>query len=418
MRTNLLINFRRDKNSVKNILENKKLRLERDAKKITIGIDACNIKVGGTLTHLIGFLKESNPSKQGFGRMVIWSSNDTLQKLPTQKWLEKKTHKWLNGSFVLAFLFQKFYLEREAKRMICDIMFVPGGVFLSSFKPFVTISQNLLPFEKKELNRYMNFKLKLKFLLLRFCQSHTFAKADGLIFLTKYARKVISQSVRIAENNTVIPHGINPLYVAEPRVQRPISNYSQRNPFKLLYVSILSPYKHQWNVAEAVCRLHAKQIPVHLTLVGPAETESLKMLNEVLQNYSNSKNAIEYKGGIPHEQLFAIYKEADSFIFGSTCENLPIILIEAMSAGLPILCSSYGPMPEVLGNNEGMYFDPLQINDIEEKIIEFLNSNIKRQKMADESFKSAVKYSWADMTADTHRFINKTYSKIKGQLSH
>ena len=60
---------------------------------------------------------------------------------------------------------------------------------------------------------------------------------------------------------------------------------------------------------------------------------------------------------IPYHELHSEYKDADLGVFASSCENLPIILIEKMASGLPIACSNKGPMPEVLGS-AGVYFDP------------------------------------------------------------
>ena len=44
-------------------------------------------------------------------------------------------------------------------------------------------------------------------------------------------------------------------------------------------------------------------------------------------------NFLHYRGSIPYADLHATYHAADAFIFASSCENLPNIMIEAMSAG-------------------------------------------------------------------------------------
>ena len=49
--------------------------------------------------------------------------------------------------------------------------------------------------------------------------------------------------------------------------------------------------------------------------------------------------------------------KSNIFIFASSCENMPITLIEGMASGLPIACSDRGPMPEVLQDG-GVYFNP------------------------------------------------------------
>src|SRR5690606_11444139 len=124
----------------------------------------------------------------------------------------------------------------------------------------------------------------------------------------------------------------------------------------LIYVSIVTVYKHQWNIAQTVIKLRNQGYPIELELIGDSTPESLMKLEVVMQQ--DTHNVIKYKGPVPYDELEKVYKNADGFIFGSSCENQPIILLEAMSAGLPILCSNMGPMPEVLGENQ-FYFNPL-----------------------------------------------------------
>src|SRR5690606_23700870 len=107
-----------------------------------------------------------------------------------------------------------------------DIFFVPGGTFLSPFKPFVTVSQNMLPFEMKEVFRFKNWFTRIKFFLLFLTQSYTFRKADGIIFLTNYAKDKISKAIRLKKKNiAIIPHGISERFFSYPKEQKPINNY-------------------------------------------------------------------------------------------------------------------------------------------------------------------------------------------------
>lgn len=373
-----------------------------------LGIDACNIRQGGGVTHLLEIINEFNPERHGFEKIVIWSSTQTLDKIPTKYYIEKINNHYIDKNFITSFFFQLFYLKHQLKSKSCDIVLVPGGTFLASFTPFVTMSQNLLPFELKEAFRYKSFFKKIKFILLRLTQSYTFKNATGLIFLTEYAKGIIADQVKIPLNNVIIPHGINKKYLQFPKTQLQSFEYNVSKKFKLLYVSILSPYKHQSNIVESVCRLNEKGYPIQLVLIGPSETQSLNELNNTMAMFPNSETCIEYLGAIKHNELFNYYKDADAFIFASTCENLPIILIEAMSSGLPILCSNYGPMPEVLGKNENMYFDPLKVDSIQEKIIEFFEKKDIREKISIQSYNRSLKYSWSEIADYTYKYLIKT----------
>ena len=153
-----------------------------------LGIDATNIRSGGGLTHLKEILENGDPNRFGISKVVIWSNTKTLNKFPNFIWLQKVTHNLLNKSFIFSFIYQVFYLSKSAKKKYnCNLLFVPGGTFLGSFDTIVSMSQNMLPFEEIEYLRFNSWKMRLRFSLLRFTQSHTFKKSKGLIFLTNYA---------------------------------------------------------------------------------------------------------------------------------------------------------------------------------------------------------------------------------------
>lgn len=369
-----------------------------------LGIDATNIRTGGGLTHLKEMLSNATPSQFGFDTVVVWSSQATLDKLPNFDWLDKQSHPYLNKGFLASFFFQIVMLPKMAKQKKCSVVFVPGGTFLGNFRPFVTMSQNMLPFEFKEASRFKSISVKLRFLILFFLQSFTFKRANGIVFLTNYALNFISKKIKLNnKKHTIIPHGISKEFLNEPKNQKSIECYSKENPFKILYVSIVTAYKHQWNVAEAALKLHQEGFPIQLNLIGPSTNESISKLSVFLQKKENVK-VINYLGSIPHEELSNFYKEADAFVFASTCENMPIILIEAMTAGLPIACSEKQPMPEVL-ENAGIYFDATNSESIYNGIKQLLLETNQRQIIAVKAFEKTKNYTWKNCSNDTFQYL-------------
>ena len=145
-----------------------------------LGIDASNISTGGGLTHLVEFLNAANPPLYGFKKVVIWSSKSTLSCIKNHSWIKKCFHESLDKNLLHRVVWQKFYLNDELNNENCNLLFVPGGSFVTSFRPIITISQNLLPFELKEIKRYGLSLLTLKYLLLRFSQTKSFKNAEGV----------------------------------------------------------------------------------------------------------------------------------------------------------------------------------------------------------------------------------------------
>ena len=377
-----------------------------------IGIDASNIRTGGGLTHLKAILESVDPAVSGFSKIVLWSSCLTLDQIPDYPFLEKQTHSFLNRSNLFSVLFQFVLLKKEVKSKKCVLVFAPGGTFVSSFRPFVTMSQNMLPFEDEEAKHY-ELKKRIRLKLLFFLQSFAFKKANGLIFLTHYAKKNISKRIdlKAAVVKTIIPHGFSPLFQLEPREQLKPSNYTYNKPFKFLYVSYVTVYKHQWNIAEAVCQMHQEGYTFKLKLIGSV-WDSFDKVKLVLDKYPNSGACIEYIAGLPHNELIAHYHNSDAFVFGSTCENMPIILIEAMSAGLPIASSNYGPMEEVL-ENSAIYFDPRKVEEIKNALRLIFEDNENRSIIASSLFKKTQDYTWENCANETFSFLVKVAKEYK-----
>lgn len=369
-----------------------------------LGIDACNIRMGGGLTHLVELLENGNPCHNGISEIIVWSSDQTLNKLPSRDWLIKRSHPLMNKTFIHSFIFQLFYISTLAKKDGVNLMFVPGGTFLGRFPHIVAMSQNMLPFEKAERSRYPHFFSKLKFFLLKFTQIYTFRKSQGVIFLTHYAKSVINKELGSGVKTAVISHGINPSFLQKPKLQKSMQDFDSNDPFKFLYVSIVTVYKHQWNVAEAILKLREEGWPVSLKLVGTSTAESLQKLNEILAH--DQYGCIDYLGLVEYENLAQIYKSADGFIFASSCENQPIILIEAMTAGLPIACSDMGAMPEVL-KEAGFYFNPLEVESIYQGLKEFLKNREARQEKSLVGYQSSLDYTWKDCADKTFEFLSQ-----------
>ena len=371
-----------------------------------LGIDAFNIRSGGGVTHIVEILSEVNPSKHGFEKVIIWGNVKVLNRIEDRDWLQKEYVPMLNKSLFHRIFWHKFIEARIAKKSNCDIVFLPGGVASSGFSPVVTMSRNMLPFEWKELKRFGWSLMSLKLIILRFTQLRSFKKASGLIFLTRYARDVICANKGINKNNVkTIPHGVSSNFF-QTNFSNKVKYFTKDNPCKVLYVSHITPYKHQWNVIEAVSHLRSKQVSISLDLVGPSGP-SFSRMKKIINELDPSNDFVRYHGEVSHNLLKQYYYAADIGVFASSCENMPNILLEGMASGLPMACSNMGPMPEVMGESD-FYFDPLNPMDIAKVLKNMFDSPELREKSANTSINLAKKYTWrlcADETFDFLRLV-------------
>lgn len=370
-----------------------------------LGIDASNIRGGGGVTHLSELLGAAEPLEFGFNRVVLWASPQTLAAIADRSWLTKLTHPWLRGSLLWRIVWQHFKLRSEIRRANCTITFVPGGSYFSGLGPVVTMSQNLLPFDWREIQRFGLSAFFFKMLALRWVQSKAFRDADGVIFLTEFAKAdVIEQIHRRPKRSMVIPHGVDQRFRLAPRTQKSVDECSSQEPFSLLYVSHIWPYKHPWTVAKAVAILRSEGMPVRLDIVGGGYPPSMRVLEKTIRQLDPAGEFLSYSTDTPHEQVAAYYHQADLFVFASSCETFGQVLTEAMSAGLPIACSDRAAMPEVLGD-AGLYFDPENLQSLVTVLREVIDSPQLRADMAVRAYKRAMEYSWKRCADDTLAFI-------------
>ena len=378
---------------------------------IRIGIDATNIRSGGGVIHLLEFISAIEPEKMQVQEVVIWGGGQTLQSLPNNAWIVKVNPPSLEKGLIWRMLWQIFSLTSAVRKNACDILFVPGGSYVGNFHPVVTMSQNLLPFEWEMIVKSGASLRTLKFILLRWAQSYTFKRSDGVIFLTEYAKNAVFKVTGpLSGKSVVIAHGLNPRFNYEPKPQLPIEHYNQTNPYQLIYVSTIDSYKNHLELIQAVQILREKGYPLSLTLIGPYKEPAFSKLKQTQQLVDSNSQWIKYLGALPYESLYLEYQKADLGIFASRCETFGMTVLEKMIVGLPIACSRESSMQEILGE-AGLYFDPCDPSSIASAIESYLLSPQLRDQHQQKAHVLARQYTWARCVYQTVNFF-KTVIKF------
>lgn len=381
--------------------------------KLCLGVDAANIRLGGGRTYLIELLAHLDSNTTAFTEIIIWGSQETLDCLPDHPLVSKVHCPNLEGSLLTRTLWQIFKLPALARKANCNMLFVPGGVFMCSFRPIVTVSLNLLPFSPKEIAKYGLSWQTVKFWLLRWLQGRSFKNSSGLIFLADYPRSVINAKVSpLPLSQAVIPLGVSKAFERDAREQHAISEYSENNPYKIVYVSSLHPYKNHKILISAVAKVReSTRWPIRLDLVGPGSQEQVAELKLFAQSFKDVKTWLHWSGNLPYEQLSDLYAHADLGVFSSSCENMPNILTEMMASGLPIVSSSTRPMPDILKDG-GIYYDPMSESETASAITKAISDPKLRKTMAQIGNELSAQYTWSDASLKTIQFLEQLAHRV------
>jgi len=387
--------------------------LKVDTSPLIVGIDAASIRLGGGITHLKEMLLHFDFESSNIGRVIIWGNQNTLSDLPVSMWIKKIPIDAVDKGLLRRLFWQTVSLTAKARAEGCDILFVPGGSFLGSFKPFVAMSQNLLPFEWMEIRRFWPKPVFFKMILLRIIQAITFRRSQGVIFLSQYSkRKTLTVIGILAAPMAIIPHGLNGAFIKSLKERKEIAFYTSSNPLRVLYVSNIDVYKHQKPVLLAIQYLVAKGYPIKISFMGPGPKNEIDQFIQFQKKLDPKGLWSEYLGQVPYEEIHTYYENADLAVFASSCETFGITLLEKMAAGIPIACSNKSSMPELLKDG-GLYFDPEDSFSIANAIEKYLQSpelRLEKQKIAQSL---ALNYSWEESAQKTFDFLRQVALEYK-----
>ena len=241
---------------------------------------------------------------------------------------------------------EQFWLARRMAKEKIDVLFSPGNTIpLFTRIPCVATLQNAGPF-CEDAQLYDDFWMRLRWKLLGLFIRITARKATRLIFISRFLRDLLRENVKFPEERSVVVHR------ARPRIRAAAGKTSVVPPY-VLCVSHLYPYKRFGELAEGFCiaRAALRRPELRLVIAGGDPLKRYRTrLDAELRRRGIPEDAVVLTGTLPRVEVLALLADAELFAFASTCEGGPTALIEALDFQIPIVCSSVGAMPEIVGD--------------------------------------------------------------------
>ncbi|MEV7596900.1 glycosyltransferase family 4 protein [Kitasatospora sp. NPDC089797] len=219
--------------------------------------------------------------------------------------------------------------------------------------------------------------------------------AAAVIVLTDRQADFVRTVYRVpGERIHVVPNGVDGGYFM------PVRDPVER-PLQLLYVGRLSPQKNVGRLLEAIALLRR---PVRLRIVGDGELRGRLERQAAELGLEN----VEFAGAKLGPELVRCYAEAEAFVLPSDREGMPLVVLEAMAAGLPVIATDVPGNTELL---EGIGLlaapDPAALAAAVDRVA---GDARLRRRLAEQSVAAAPAYAWDTVV----RQVERIYAEVLG----
>lgn len=230
---------------------------------------------------------------------------------------------------------------------------------------------------------------KTLYLFISYWERYVYFNAKNIFAVSSSIKQeIISNYLIKKEKIQIISNGLN------RQIFKKI-NSIKRDCLKLIYVGKISPRKNINDLIEILNLLvnkHGQQF--QLFIVGNGDKKySQKIQNKVhCYNLSQHVHLIKYNSD---KLLNILYEQAGIFVFSSLSEGMPLVLIEAMSKGLPIIAYDVIGVKDVVQHNKNGYLINVgDIGNFAKKILYLFSHKEIYKKYSINSLKRVDDFNW------------------------
>jgi glycosyltransferase involved in cell wall biosynthesis len=190
------------------------------------------------------------------------------------------------------------------------------------------------PIRKLTLRRWFGF-LRMQIRVVR--------RLPRIITVSESSKRDIAEQLGVRlDRMAVVPVGVDHTHF------RPLPDIA-RVPGRIMTTASADvPMKGLVPLLEAVAKVRTER-PVELVVVGrPREGSIIPATIERL----GLDGAVEFVGGVDHDRIVELYAEAEVAVVPSLYEGFSLPAIEAMACGVPLVATTGGALPEVVGDHD------------------------------------------------------------------
>jgi len=322
--------------------------------------------------------------------------------------------RWYHWSYIRS-------IAKDLRQRECDI------VHIMNFSQFIPVIRKWNSKIKIVLNMRCEWLTQLDHHMI----DQRLSRTDSIIGVSDYITNQIRQKYPRYENRcSTVVNGVDPdRYLVQNRLS------DKNEAIRMLYVGRLSPEKGIHVLLEAFIIVARKCPGARLVIVGPEGAAPIDFIvniswdehvRQLATFYEESYlswlkrqlpadvvERITFTGFVSNDQLYKYYGQADILINPSLSESFGRSLIEAMAAGLPVVASRVGGMPEIIEEGKtGLLVDSNNTEMLAKAILRLAEDYELRRNMGRYGRDRVIeKYSWNRVAAS----LMENYQRIYAQ---
>ncbi len=226
-------------------------------------------------------------------------------------------------------------------------------------------------------------------------------RADQIIADSHVSRQDVIHHLRIPESQAdrvhTIPCGVSDAYRLIPA--RSVTPTQSPETRTIIYVGRMDPYKNVDTLLRAFAVIRERcPAPVELAIVGAPDARYPHYPD--LAKELGIEDSLRWTGYLSDEELLGLFGSADLLIHPSRYEGFGLQVAEAMAAGIPVISSTGGSLPEVAGD-AALMAEPDDIQGYANHAVEVLSSPELWQKLSDAGRHQAAQFTWRRTAEET-----------------
>ena len=163
-----------------------------------------------------------------------------------------------------------------------------------------------------------------------------------------------------------------------------------------LTVGGIEPRKNTLNLLKAFQQVRQRQPEAKLVIAGGATLFDYQDYRQKFMSLAETlhlESAIVLAGIVADQDLPAIYRLADAFVFPSVQEGWGLVVLEAIASHIPVLVSNQPPFTEFLSEQSACLVNPLDVEAIAQAMIKITDPNVA-QRLTTQASQIITQYSW------------------------